>query len=1085
VSVGKGASVVYGGTGNDVLTGGGGNTLYGEEGNDILTADRSFSRDILIGGLSNDIYYTHNYASSTIVYHLGDGSDVISAKRPYLAQATYKDILRFGEGISFEDLRLEKQGNNLWIQVGVDINDTILIENFYATNLGTRTQIMQFEFADGSVIKREDDVLNIDVVGTHLDDVLLGTEFGEVVSGLAGNDKLTAEGGDSVYGGEGNDVLLSLGEGAPPYNYNTFVGGKGDDLFITDRYGRSKIYYEPGDGSDTIRRASNYRFDVTLDDVIVFGQGITFDNLTLTKQGNHLHIQVGEDKSDTLLIENFYDTRLYFRTRVTQLEFADGTIIKREDERLNPEIIGTNLDDVLIVGSDFADVFRGLEGNDRLMGNGGDTLYGDDGEDTLTSGGGSSVYQQQHNTLLGGRGDDLIITNRYSYSTIHYGIGDGADTIRRGSAYSRDSVMQDVILFGAGISFDKLMLNKQRNHLYVRVGDNDGDSLLIEDFYSTNRDLRTKVSQFEFADGTIIKREDERLNAEIIGTSLDDVLIVGSDFADVFRGLEGNDRLMGNGGDTLYGENGNDILVSSGNGVHNILIGGKGSDAYYTHNYASSIIFYALGDGADMIGSERNYGGVTTYYGRTPYEDILRFNDGISLENLQLEKQGNNLWMQVGDDNNDTILIENFYATGRDSRTKIMQFEFADGIVIKREDKRLNPDIVGSELADMLTDTSFGEKIFGPEGNDVINAIGGGDYIEVGDGDDSVNAGDGDNYVEAGAGNDTVSVGRGVGVVYGGTGNDVLIGGCGGNILYGEEGDDILVSSGLWYLGENTLIGGKGNDSYYTHLFAISTIVYNIGDGSDFIGSYRNYGGPALVYSGATYQGTLLFGDDISFEDLYLEKQGNSLWIEVGDNASDTIFIEDFYGTSRYSRTEIMQFKFADGTVIKRENMESVDNNYNHSYELSISESRFINTHLYGGNGEDTYRVDFAKTEKTVIDNHDSDGSSDYLKLEGVTTDDIRFYRNLNHLVIKNLANQNEPKQVVVQNWFKSADYQIDEIEAGDYGISNKQIAIIFQTLAAFNVDDGVCEDLLSKEEQDEIKNVLANAWMPKVSPLA
>ncbi len=171
--------------------------------------------------------------------------------------------------------------------------------------------------------------------------------------------------------------------------------------------------------------------------------------------------------------------------------------------------------------------------------------------------------------------------------------------------------------------------------------------------------------------------------------------------------------------------------------------------------------------------------------------------------------------------------------------------------------------------------------------------------------------------------------------------------------------------------------------------------------------------------------------------------------------------------------------------MIKRENMESVDNNYNHSYELSISESRFINTHLYGGNGEDTYQVDFAKTEKTVIDNHDSDGSSDYLKLEGVTTDDIRFYRNLNHLVIKNLANQNEPKQVVVQNWFKSADYQIDEIKAGDYGISNKQIAVIFQTLAAFNVDDGVGEDLLSKEDQDEIKNVLANAWMPKVSPLA
>jgi hypothetical protein len=119
-----GDNQLYGGEGDDTLTGSGGDTLYGEEGNDILTAEGSFSRDILIGGLGNDIYYTNNYASSTIVYNLGDGSDVISAKRNKGA-VVYEDILRFGKGISLEDLRLEKQGNNLWIQVGVDVNDTI------------------------------------------------------------------------------------------------------------------------------------------------------------------------------------------------------------------------------------------------------------------------------------------------------------------------------------------------------------------------------------------------------------------------------------------------------------------------------------------------------------------------------------------------------------------------------------------------------------------------------------------------------------------------------------------------------------------------------------------------------------------------------------------------------------------------------------------------------------------------------------------------------------------------------------------------------------------------------------------------
>ena len=145
---------------------------------------------------------------------------------------------------------------------------------------------------------------------------------------------------------------------------------------------------------------------------------------------------------------------------------------------------------------------------------------------------------------------------------------------------------------------------------------------------------------------------------------------------------------------------------------------------------------YNLGDGSDVISAKRNKGvGV--------YEDILRFGKGIMLEDLHSEKQGNHLRIQVGNGVNDTILIENFYATARDDRTKIIKVEFADGSVINHGDKELNPVIYGDELANLLNGTDFAEKLFGFAGDDVINPGAGDDYIEAGDGDDTVNMGNG------------------------------------------------------------------------------------------------------------------------------------------------------------------------------------------------------------------------------------------------------------------------------------------------------------------------------------------------------
>ncbi|MDA0911201.1 MAG: calcium-binding protein [Proteobacteria bacterium] len=509
-------------------------------------------------------------------------------------------------------------------------------------------------------------------------------------------------------------------------------------------------------------------------------------------------------------------------------------------------------------------------------------------------------------------------------------------------------------------------------------------------------------------------------NENIYGLAGNDTLEGGGGSDYLYGGL-GDDKLYGNGDDYLYGGEGDDTLISQGNWQHNTLMGGKGNDLLINHDYTTATYVYEVGDGVDTIRRNGSY-----LYDR--FNDVLRFGAGISFGDLSLSKQGNTLNIQVGDDATNRVLIENFYATSGYTRTKVGGFEFADGTVIKREDARLNPDIVGDALTNTLSGTDFSENLRGGQGDDNLKGAGGNDYL------------------------------------YGEEGNDVLTGN-GGDQLYGGSGDDTLLSQGNWQ--HNTLMGGKGNDLLINHDYTTATYVYEVGGGVDTIRRNGSY-----LYD--RFNDVLRFGAGISFEDLSLSKQGNTLNIQIDDDVNGRVLIENFYATSGYTRTKVGRFEFADGTVIKRENVQSgSDNN-----DILVANDGL--NYLHGGNGQDSYEIDFAQTQKTVIDNYDNDNSSDFMKLNGIKTTDLRFYREVSNLMIKNLADSNKPREIVVQDWFESEAHQIDEIGVEQFVLSNKQIDVIIQTLASFNVESGVGEDLLSQDQQDEIKNVLANSWTPK-----
>lgn len=94
-----GADNVSGTNYDDTIYGKGGNdTIYGYSGNDTL-----------IGGKGND-RLEGSYGDDTYIWNLGDGFDTIY---DYNGGNTDNDTIKFGEGISFEDLSFERDGNSL------------------------------------------------------------------------------------------------------------------------------------------------------------------------------------------------------------------------------------------------------------------------------------------------------------------------------------------------------------------------------------------------------------------------------------------------------------------------------------------------------------------------------------------------------------------------------------------------------------------------------------------------------------------------------------------------------------------------------------------------------------------------------------------------------------------------------------------------------------------------------------------------------------------------------------------------------------------------------------------------------------
>jgi Ca2+-binding RTX toxin-like protein len=727
-------------------------------GDDVLQGGRG--DDTLGGGAGSDVY----------LFSRGDGLDTINEDD---ATAGNVDTIRFDDSVSVADVRVSREGLNLYLSMDGS-TDRIEISNWFSEGADT---VEQVEFADGTVWGKAELEARLPtlITGTEEDEQLDGSDAFEILDGQGGNDLLS--------GGAGNDVYL-------------FKRGDGQDLI--------------DDYDETLGNIDAVRFD----------SGISAADVRVTRDSyGHLFLNI-DGTQDRIQLNSWFQGEAY---QVERVLFADGTVWSQED-LIGMAVFGPS------EGSDYLD---GTEDGDYLLGmGGGDLLYGEAGNDILDGGSGDDYLKggAGDDLMAGGTGED-ILDGGVGNDVYLYSRGDGTDYI---ADYDETVGNVDTLRFYDGtIAAGDIKVTRGNLDLYLHI-DGTSDLIALTDWFGTEE---SQLERVEFADGTVWDGAMlESLITLAPGTEDNDVLY-GAEASEVLNALGGDDELYGNGGDdTLDGGTGNDYLEGgTGNDVY--LFGrGSGNDEISDYDETvgnidtvrfdgtvavsdiritrdSSSLFLTIDgtsdrvtlggwfegeahqvetiefadgtvwnkadleafpivftgtegndmllgtDGADVIdggaGDDTLNGGAGNdvyLYKRGDGSDTIRDNDAlagnvdtlrfdgtVSTADVQVTRDSGNLYLGIN--GTDTITLADWFSS---NDRRIEQVEFADGTIWSTSALESMAGMAvyeGTEGDDVLMGSMFGDMIDGGTGNDLLNGNAGNDVylFKRGDGSDTIN----------------------------------------------------------------------------------------------------------------------------------------------------------------------------------------------------------------------------------------------------------------------------------------------------------------------------------------------------------
>ena len=604
------------------------------------------------------------------------------------------------------------------------------------------------------------------VIATDFNDILIGTNEINMISGLSGNDSIESNAGsDIISGGYGQDTIKA---------------GDGDDI-IHQNIEMNNELISGGFGVDLV----NYSVEPFESDRKIENKGI-YANL------------------DTQIVDKYYGFNLSksYYDKLSDIE----------------DIIGTNYDDI-IIGNKANNNLHGDDGNDLIVGDDGDdAITGGNGSDTLDGGNGNDIFTQNlellSDSIKGGEGVDIVdyrtinilkilkeefsdsldgidtewnrleyltqkdngilITSKQVFvadiefnTTQHQGnylLLDASETLNDKYVYSKyvDFSINNSYQF----SFDAYV-GKQPERIYPTLelyidGEKVDSIKLVSKYkwfnYKFNKDIVAAytgqhliqlkcVSQgkenflaldnlnisYERKSGIYVNLVDNKVYKQFTGSNWNQNIVDSLDSIENIHGSMYDDQITGDTKDNyINGFKGNDSIVA---GVGNdILIGGYGADTIFGN------------EGNDYINQNYNY-----------ESDYINGGEGIDTLDYSESNEDNSL-------DHDKYKLGSKGITANLGNNFVQKFYSTDTTINKTDYIFSIENLVGSKYDDKIEGSYQDNNLIGGSGNDTIDGWQGNDHIFGGDGNDSI---------------------------FGGTGDDVLSGGSGSDWIRCDDGDDI------------------------------------------------------------------------------------------------------------------------------------------------------------------------------------------------------------------------------------------------------------------------------------------------------
>ncbi|MDX0112250.1 calcium-binding protein [Sinorhizobium meliloti] len=812
---------VYGGSGNDILTGDDrSNILRGEAGNDILNGGAD--DDSLSGGVGNDTAdggtgvdtFDLREKTSSVVVQL-NGANAATVFVGGVAEDTIRNVENIVGGTADDTLSGDAAANKLsgargndWFRGGGGADTLDGGEDSDTADYSDKAAAIAVALNGGNPVTVTVGGIAEDLVA-KIENIVGGSGGDRIIGDAAANTFRGGLGADVLDGGAGSDtadfsdktqsVVLALNGAADAVaavggtaedtvrNIENVIGGSGNDQFTGDaaantfRGGFGADLLDGGAGSDTADYSDKTApLVVTLagsNPATVFVGGVAEDILrnienVIGGSGNDLFAGDG--------LQNVFDGGAGNDT-VDYSASAKGIAVTLNGANDAKVIVGNAVEDTLrnienVTGSAIADVLTGdSQANVLLGGGGGDILKGGGGQDTIDGGAGSDTADFSDKT--GG----VVLTLAGAAGAIATVGGVAEDTVRN----------IENIFSGAGA--DVLTGDAGNNTIRGGAGADSLDGGAGADTADYRDKTQSVVVTLDGATPVAVKVagviEDTIRNFEnIAGGSAADTL-TGDSLANI---LIGND-----GADTLKGGLGNDVL-DGGNGIDTADYLEKTDAITVTLNGAANATVLVRGVSEDIIRGVENIlsgAGDDTLVGDAASN---MFRGALGADFID-----GGAGVDTADYREKTASVEVALLGASDS------FVFVGGVA---EDTIRNiENVFGGKGNDTLTGDDFANTLNGNDGKDLLTGGGGADILDGGAASDTASYRDKTASVSVtldGATYTTVTVGgvaedtiRNVENIWGGTGNDSLSGDANANLLSGGGGSD-------------TLLGGAGADIF-------------------------------------------------------------------------------------------------------------------------------------------------------------------------------------------------------------------------------------------------------------------------------